>query len=300
MAGYGRNTLPAICFVLISVMCAVMLMYGDACALEVPSLKYRVNDYANMISPGVRAKLEAELRDFEKTDSTQVVILTIESLEGDVLEQFSIRVGETWKIGQKGKDNGVILIVSKNDRKTRIEVGRGLEGKLTDLTAGRIVQLVINPQFKRGDFDAGFSSGVRAIIDATRGEFKADDVKKASLKKRGFSSAIPFLIFGAIFLLVLGRISRFLGGGAGLIGFPLIGFILGLPLLTIILLGCLGLVLGVFLPFLFGGPSGRGGGYWHGGGWGTGGGFSDSGGFDSGGFSGGGGDFGGGGASGDW
>ena len=278
---------------------AVLATASPGFALEVPQLKGRVNDYANMISPQVRAQLENELRNFEKTDSTQIVILTVESLEGDALEDFSIRVAEKWKIGQKGKDNGAILIVAKKDRKTRIEVGRGLEGKLTDLTAGRIVQLVINPQFKRGDFDAGFSAGIRAMIDATRGEFKADKPKRGTLKGKGLSSALPFLIFGGVFLLILGRISKVLGGGAGLLGFGAIGFILGFSLVTVALLGVLGLVLGIFLPFLFGGRPGGGsgpGGFWTGGGYGGGGGFSSGG--DS--FGGGGGDFGGGGASGDW
>lgn len=287
----------AACLVLVF---SVVLLTGDvARALDVPPLKGRVNDYAGMISAGVRAQLENELKGFEQSDSTQIVILTIESLDGDALEDFSIRVAEAWKIGQKGKDNGAILLVAKKDRKTRIEVGRGLEGKLTDLTAGRIVQLVINPQFKRGDFDAGFSSGIRAMIDATRGEFKADNGRPAAAKKRGLSSALPFLIFGGIFLLVLGRISRVLGGGAGLIGFSAIGYMLGFSLLTAVLLGVLGLVLGIFLPFLFGGAS-RGGGFGPGGFW-TGGGFG-GGGFGGGGsdFGGGGGDFGGGGASGDW
>lgn len=278
---------------------AVLLTASLGFALEVPELKGRVNDYANMISPQVRSQLENELKNFERTDSTQIVILTIGSLEGDALEDFSIRVAEKWKIGQKGKDNGAVLIVAKKDRKTRIEVGRGLEGKLTDLTAGRIVQLVINPQFKRGDFDAGFSAGIRAMIDATRGEFKADKPKRGTLKGKGLSSALPFLIFGGIFLLVLGRISKILGGGAGLLGFGAIGYVLGFSLVTAVLLGILGLVLGVFLPFLFGGRPGGGsgpGGFWTGGGYGGGGGFSSGG--DS--FGGGGGDFGGGGASGDW
>lgn len=277
----------------------IFLTGTGAHALDVPPLKGRVNDYANIISPVVRAQLEKELKNFEESDSTQMVILTMASLEGEPIEEFSMKVAETWKIGQKGKDNGAILLVAKNDRKTRIEVGRGLEGKLTDLTAGRIVQLVINPQFKRGDFDGGFSSGVRAMIDATRGEFKADSARPRGARKRGLSSVFPLLIFGATFLLVLGRISRILGGGAGLIGFSAIGALVGLSLLTSVLLGIFGLVLGVFLPFFFGGSS-RGGGFGPGGFW-TGGGFSGGGGFDSGGgFGGGGGGFGGGGASGDW
>lgn len=279
--------------------CLVFLVCaGRAHGLAVPPLKGYVNDYANIISPGARAQLHQELWDFEQSDSTQVVVLTVESLEGDALESFSIRVAETWKIGQKGKDNGAILLVAKKERKTRIEVGRGLEGKLTDLTAGRIVQLVINPQFKRGDFDAGFLSGIRAVIDATRGEFRADQSRRSSSTRGIVSSFMPFIVFGAIGLLVLGRISRPLGGAAGLIGFPLVGSTLGLPLAAIIFLGVLGLAMGILLPVFFGGPFGGAGGYRHDG-WGTGGGFG-SGGFDGGGFGGGGGDFSGGGASGDW
>jgi uncharacterized protein len=282
------------------IACLVFLVFaGSARGLEVPPLKGYVNDYANMMSQDTRARLENELRDFEQSDSTQVVILTVESIEGDVLESFSIRVAEAWKIGQKGKDNGVILLAVKKERKTRIEVGRGLEGQLTDLTAGRIVQLVINPQFKRGDFNAGFTSGIRAVIDATRGEFKADKVRRSSSTRGIVSSFMPLIVFGAVCLLVLGRISRPLGGAAGLIGFPLVGSLLGLPLAGIIFLGLLGLALGIFLPLFFGGAFGGAGGYHHGV-WGAGGGFG-SGGFDSGGgFDGGGGDFGGGGASGDW
>lgn len=282
------------------IACLVFLVCaGSARGLDVPPLKGYVNDYANMMSRETRARLEQELKDFELSDSTQVVILTVESIEGDVLESFSIRVAEAWKIGQKGKDNGVILLAVKKERKTRIEVGRGLEGKLTDLTAGRIVQLVINPQFKRGDFNAGFTSGIRAVIDATRGEFKADKVTRASSKRGIVSSFMPLIVFGAVCLLVLGRISRYLGGAAGLVGFPLVGSILGLPLAGIIFLGVLGLSLGIFLPLFFGGSFGGAGGYSHGV-WGTGGGFGSGGSDGGGGFDGGGGDFGGGGASGDW
>jgi uncharacterized protein len=279
------------------IACLVFLVCtGSARGLEVPPLKGYVNDYANMMSRETRTRLEKELKDFERSDSTQVVILTVESIEGDVLESFSIRVAEKWKVGQKGKDNGVILLAVKKERKTRIEVGRGLEGQLTDLTAGRIVQLVINPQFKRGDFNAGFQSGIRAIIDATRGEFKADKVKRAPSSRGIVSSFMPLIVFGAVCLLVLGRISRPLGGAAGLLGFPLVGLILGLPLAGIIFLGVLGLAMGIFLPLFFGGPFGGAGGYGMGGGGGFG-----SGGFDGGGgFDGDGGDFGGGGASGDW
>ncbi|TAN41310.1 MAG: TPM domain-containing protein [Nitrospirae bacterium] len=282
----------------------LFLLFSLSFALDVPPLTGYVNDYGAMLSPGVKAQLENELSAFEKSDSTQVVILTIPSLEGEVLEQFAIKAGETWKIGQKGKDNGVIIVVSKGDRKIRIEVGRGLEGKLTDLMAGRIVDLAIKPHFKRKDYDGGLRAGVAAVIDATRGEFKAGPAK--SRQKRGKSSLLTFLIFGAVAIIVLGSINRPLGAVGGAVGLPLSVLLssISVGVVWLAVLGVVGLVLGLLLPLLFGSMGGRGGGggYFPGGGYyGGGGGFSgsgSSGGSDFGG--GGGGDFGGGGASGDW
>lgn len=264
-------------------------------AMDVPPLKGYVNDYANIISPSAKAKIEAELKSFEQSDSTQVVILTIPSLQGEALEDFSIKVAETWRIGQKGKDNGIILLVALKERKTRIEVGRGLEGRLTDLMAGRIIDLVINPRFKRGDFDGGFVAGISSLIDGTRGEFKVVD---KPLKARERHVPIPtLLIFGGVALFVLGSFSRILGGVAGAIGLPLVAYLTLAPIgiITLIILGAIGLIIGILLP-LFGGRGGPFiGGGWGGGSWG-----SDDGGGFGGGFSGGGGGFGGGGASGDW
>lgn len=157
-------------FLITIILCILFSFFThSADALDVPKLQGYVNDYADMISPSVKAELENELKTFEQTDSTQIVILTIPSLEGEEIEDFGIKVGDTWKIGQAGKDNGIIFIVAKQDRKMRIEVGRGLEGRLTDLTAGRIIDLVVNPRFRRGDFDGGFVAGVSSLIDATRG-----------------------------------------------------------------------------------------------------------------------------------
>jgi len=278
--------------------------------LEVPKLQGYINDYAGMISPAAKSKLEETLRAFEQSDSTQIVILTVPSIEGENIEDFGIKVGEAWKIGQKGKDNGAILIVSKQERKIRIEVGYGLEGRLTDLTAGRIIDLVIKPKFKQEDFDGGFIAGVSSLIDATRGEFRAE--------RRSQRSISPFLsvfLFLAIFTLIMGSISRVLGGVIGAIGLPtlvrLFASVGGIPIF--ILLAVFGFGAGFLLPSLFssGGSGGgsrkdgdrhhRGGGFFYGPG--TGGFFSGGGGFGGGGgggFSGGGGSFGGGGASGDW
>jgi uncharacterized protein len=269
----------------------------SAYALDVPQLKYHVNDYANMMSSDARSKIEDDLKAFEQSDSTQIVILTIPSLEGEVLEEFSIKVAEAWKIGQKGKDNGAILVVAAKERKIRIEVGRGLEGKLTDLASGQIIDLVMKPRFQSGDYDGGFIAAAQALIDVTRGEFKADERQTSAGRKRSAPFPVLFM-FGAMALLTLGRISRVLGGTAGAIGFSLIGFLMGFPLIAIVLIGVLGLAMGIFLPLLFGGFGTGGGGFWPGGFGGFGG--RDGGGGDFGGFSGGGGDFGGGGASGDW
>ncbi len=273
-----------------------------AYAAEIPALKGYINDYANMMSPSIRSKLTNELREFERTDSTQIVVLTISSLAGQPIEDFSIKVAEAWKIGQKGKDSGIILIVASQERKMRIEVGRGLEGKLTDLTAGRIIDLVIKPRFKRGDFNGGFVAGVAAMIDATKGEFKADDAIPPQ-KKKSFSPLFTILLFGGIGLLIMGSFSRVLGGIAGAIGLPAAAYLTaGASIFTLVLFGILGLVMGIFLPFLFSGMGHGRGGMFFPGGWYLGSGGGGSGGdFDSGGgFSGGGGDFGGGGASGDW
>ncbi|MBI5205466.1 MAG: TPM domain-containing protein, partial [Nitrospirae bacterium] len=189
--------------------------------------------------------------------------------------------------------------------KIRVEVGRGLEGVLTDLAAGRIVDLDIKPRFKSGDFDGGFVAGVHSLIDATRGEFKADK-NHLPKKKNSTHSFLTILIFGVIVLLFIGSISRIFGGVSGAIGLPALVHLALTPisLIAFIILSAAGLLAGLFLPKLFssGGHHG-GGGFWSGGGYyGSGSGFSGGfgGGGDFGVFSGGGGSFGGGGASGDW
>jgi uncharacterized protein len=250
------------------------------------------------MSAEARSKLERDLQAFDLSDSTQIAILTIDSLDGDPLEDFSIRVVDQWKIGQKGKDNGVLFLVVKKDRKMRIEVGRGLEHVLTDLAAGRIIDRVVTPRFKAGRFDEGFEVGTLAIIQTTRGEYKPE-----AGRRRGQGDGEPpllfkYLFFGMALIAFLGSNSKPLGVVAGGVLVPLM-FFLGLPgtiswllLLMLIPLGALG---GLLLPLLVSNimrHSGRGAFY-------TGGGFGGSGG--GGGFGGfGGGGFGGGGASGGW
>lgn len=279
-----------------------------AYSLDVPKLQGYVNDYAGMMSPSTKSKIEQGLKAFEQSDSTQLVILTIPSLEGENIEEFSIKVAEAWKIGQQQKDNGIIFIVSKQERKIRIEVGRGLEGRLTDLMAGRIIDQVIKPRFKQGDFDGGFIAGASALISATRGEFKTEQ-RPFQRKQKSFPPFLTFLLFLGVFVLIIGSFSRIVGGIAGAAGLPGLVHLTVTPIgiLPFILLAVAGFGAGFFLPSLFamGGRRGgfrghdRGGGFFYGpwmGGQSIGGGGFGGGG----GFSGGGGSFGGGGASGNW
>lgn len=149
---------------------------GRASAQEtaVPILTGRVNDDANILSASVVSSLEHLLKTHEDSTTNQVVVLTVPSLAGgESIEQFSIRVADAWKIGQKGKDNGVLLIIASEDRKVRIEVGRGLEGSLPDITCGSIIRHEIIPRFKNGDFDGGVSAGVSSILAAIAGAYTA-------------------------------------------------------------------------------------------------------------------------------
>ena len=141
--------------------------------LEVPYLAGRVNDNAGIMSEQAVTALEKTLKDFEHKTSCQVAVLTIKSLEGENIEQYSIKVAETWKLGQKGKDNGVLLLVSPGDRRMRIEVGYGLEGVLTDFVSGRIISGEIAPSFKKNNYDEGITNGINAIIKTIEtGEYK--------------------------------------------------------------------------------------------------------------------------------
>jgi uncharacterized protein len=293
---------------------ALAALVQPALALKLPPLQARVNDYAGMLSQGTVRQLEHLLQAFEQRESTQIVVLTIPSLEGEVLEEFSIRVAEQWKIGHKGLDNGAILLISRADRKVRIEVGYGLEGRLTDLMAGRIISGIIVPEFKAGRFDQGVLNGVQAMIDTVRGEFKAEHRKDSrGIGSRDLIDVIPLLFLFGFIVFWFGRVSRPLGTVAGGFLMPLLANTVFSPGLGILAaLAGMGLVAGFVLSVVAGLTRGSGNLY---SGRRSGGGFGDSGGFSTGwgglsgggdgfggggGFSGGGGGFGGGGASGSW
>jgi uncharacterized protein len=282
----------------IPIIILTLLACMVAQALEVPQLRTRVNDYAAMLSPATVQDLEAKLADLEKTDSTQIAVLTIPGLEGQVIEEFSIKVAESWKIGQKGKDNGAILLIARDDRKIRIEVGRGLEGKLTDLLAGRIIRNEITPRFKAGDFDGGVNAGVVAIIGTVRGEYVPGPEDGDGESGGEGHMVLTMLVIFFFLVIMFGSYSKILGGATGGLGLAASGAMAlpGTGLIGLGIFGAVGFLLGFLLSLRISRSSGgRGffGSY-------TGGGYSSGGSSSFGGFSGGGGSFGGGGASGGW
>jgi uncharacterized protein len=139
-------------------------------ALEVPFLEGRVNDLAGLLDAEVEQRIEEKLAAFERERGAQVAVLTLPSLEGESLEDFSIRVVETWKLGREGVDDGALLLVAQAERQLRIEVGYGLEGVLPDAVARRIVDNVITPRFRQGDFEGGLEAGVDAVLQVLSGE----------------------------------------------------------------------------------------------------------------------------------
>lgn len=149
-------------------------MSASALSAEVPFLASRVNDYANMLSPAAIERLEQTLTSHEDSTTNQIVVLTIASLEGEVLEEFSIKVVEQWKLGTEKNDNGVLLLIVRDERKIRIEVGNGLEGVLPDGLCGTIIRHFITPHFKEGRFDDGIEAGVSGIIRAIGNEYIAE------------------------------------------------------------------------------------------------------------------------------
>jgi len=178
-------------------------------ALEIPARPDgHVTDKANLLSPQSKEKLEKFLDDFERKTSNQIVVVTFPSLEGESLEDFSIRLAERWRIGQKSRDNGVIFLIFKDDHKMRIEVGYGLEGVLPDALAGQIIQQVAAPYFRRGEYENGIFSAVDAICRATQGEFKGSG-ESFGANREGDSTFKFILIF--IFIISIIDFIRYSG-----------------------------------------------------------------------------------------
>ena len=271
----------------------------------IPPLASAVTDQTGTLSASERPALEAKLRDWEARTTNQLAVLIVPTTAPEPIEQYSIRVAEAWKIGQKGKDNGVILLVAKSDKRIRIEVGYGLEGVLTDVTSRRIIAENIAPEFSKGNFAAGINAGVDRIIAVVGGE-KASPVTEVAAKARRGGFDIEQILFVLFFVVpVAGGVLRAMFGrvGGSMVGGASVGALVWL-LAGSILFGIIGAIIGFIVMALMG----MGGGTAHrGGGWtSTGGGFGGgswgggSSGGSGGGFSGGGGSFGGGGSSGSW
>jgi len=269
---------------------------------SIPPLRARVTDLTGTLTTSEIAAIETKLSDWEARTTNQLTVLIVPTVKPESIEQYSIRVAEAWKIGQKGKDNGAILLIAKDDRQIRIEVGYGFEGVLTDLTSRRIIAETIAPQFKKGEFAAGINAGIDRIISVIgEGKPLPKPEPRRQAPSHGFDLGTWALILlvavpaiGAILRSILGNV----GGsvvGAGIVGGA--AWLFAGSLLIAIIAAVVALIVISFSAFGRGGPGlwapgGRGG--FGGGGFG-GGGFGGGGGF-----SGGGGGFGGGGASGSW
>jgi uncharacterized protein len=248
--------------ILLLILLASLSVWADT--LSVPQLTRRVTDQTNLLSNSEVQSLEAELQQFEEQTSNQIVVLMIQSLNGEDLEDYSMRVSEKNKMGKKGRDNGVLLIIAKDERQMRIEVGYGLEGSLTDALSSEIIRDVIAPHFRDNDYAGGIAAGIQAIEQATKGEYQGEPQS--------------------------GRHGRGSIGSFGLIAFIIFFIFIRMIFTRAMYVGSRGVVgRGIW----WGGMGGFGGGGFGGGGFG-------GGGFGGGGFSGGGGGFGGGGASGGW
>lgn len=191
-------------------LCLLLCATALHAAPDFPALTGRVVDEANLMSRKQAHQLAQQLAVFEKRSGVQLVVVSIDTLAGDTIEEYGYQLGRHWGIGQKGKNNGVLLIIAQDERKVRIEVGYGLEGALPDAIAANIIQTRILPAFKRGDMVAGVVAGSQAIMQALAGEYKPVD--NASKDKLGG----PWLfILMVIVMIVLHNLRGGGGGGRG-------------------------------------------------------------------------------------
>ncbi len=280
---------------LVALVFLLALLCGAAWADEVPvpSLSARVTDLTSTLDAQQIQTLESRLAEFEKSKGAQLAVLIVPTTQPETIEQYGIRVADAWKLGRKGVDDGALLLVAKDDRALRIEVGYGLEGALNDATANRIVEEIIVPHFKRGEFYQGVDAGLSAMMKVVEGEPLPAPPERTAVTGKFDIESLLFVAFGAVVVVggilraLLGRLPAALltGGGLGVLAWLTVA-----PLLVALLVGAM-----AFVFVLLGGARRGFGGY----GGGFGGGHHGGGGF-GGGFGGGGGGFGGGGASGRW
>jgi uncharacterized protein len=277
--------------------------------VPVPKLTAHVIDQTGTLTADERARLDAKLVDFESRKGSQVVVLIVPTIGTEVIEDFAGRVADTWQLGRKGVDDGVLFVIAKQERKLRIHTGRGVQGTLTDILSKRIVADIVAPKFRTGDFAGGIDDGVDAIMKAIEGENLPLPAKKSPSRKVDTVSSYEnfawtaFLLVPIIAVMLRSLVGRFAGAGltGGMTGVAA-AWIFGSVVFGVfaaIAAFVLGLMVNGNLNTARPGRGGWGGG-WGGGGWSGGGWSGGGGGFGGGGFSGGGGGFDGGGASGDW
>lgn len=284
---------------LAQVVLAALSLYAAAATAQVPvpPLKARVTDLTATLSPGERGALEQKLSAFEARKGSQVAVLLVPSTRPETVEQFAIRVFDQWKLGRKGVNDGALLLVAKNDRKLRIEVGRGLEGVLPDAVAKRIIEEEVVPRFKQGDFHGGIAAGVDRMLRVIDGE-PLPPPPQPQQRGASFFDYADWLIIGLVLVVVISQIARVFVGrlaGAGVTG-ALAGFIAWFVVGIALVAAVVGAVAFVVSLVDTGRHGYRRGGWSSGDNWSSGGSWSSG----DGGFSGGGGDSGGGGASGSW
>ncbi|MBU6503677.1 MAG: YgcG family protein [Burkholderiales bacterium] len=283
-----------LCLIVLAAPAPAVAAPGDP--LPVPPLSGRIVDQTGTLNAAQQASLEATLQAFEQRKGSQIAVLIVPTTQPESIEQFSLRVAEQWKLGRKKVDDGAILLVAKDDRALRIEVGYGLEGALNDATSKRIISEIIVPQFRQGDFAQGIDAGVQQMIKVVDGEpLPAPAETRAPPAGVDLRHLLPL---GLVLAIVAGGLLRAMFGQTlgALLGGGLIGVVIWLLTGTLMIAALASLVGFVFI--LLNAASGRG--MWWGGP-GGGGGFGGGGfGGGGGGFSGGGGGFGGGGASGKW
>jgi uncharacterized protein len=200
---------------LLSLALLVIAVPVLADTLPIPALSGRVVDQAGILTSSEESRLTTKLKDLEDKTSIQLVVVTLSSLRGSPIEDWGLALGRTWGIGQKGKDNGALLIVAPNDRELRIEVGYGLEGTLPDATASTIIRNVIVPRFKSGDMADGISDGVDAIIAVLTGSGEEFVPSRVAAIGQTLSQWTPVLFIGLfVILIVVGQLRRgFRGAG---------------------------------------------------------------------------------------
>lgn len=207
-----------------TILCGLFLAVS-AFALDVPALKGRVNDYANVISANTEKELDSYLYSLEEQTGIQMVVLTVPSLKGDDIASFGIKTAEKWKIGRNGKDDGAILLVAMEEHDVRIEVGYGLEDKLTDAKCGLIIRNVIIPEFKNGNYSAGVLKGIKNMGGVASGnaELVSRSVSNGNDESNDDAMGLLFVIAWMIFFFIVISskgglwkwffISRMFGGG---------------------------------------------------------------------------------------